>query len=129
MSSRPLAVLIVDDCLDTVATYQDLFQLHGYDAHTAVSAGEALAQLDGWEPDVALLDLSMPRTDGFELARRLRAPGASRPVLVAVTGLTSDEYRERALAAGFAHFLVKPADPEQLVRLLRTCADRLENRG
>jgi CheY-like chemotaxis protein len=129
MPVRPLAVLVVDDFPDTVATYRDLFQLHGYDVRTALSAEEARAPLDGWAPDVALLDLLMAGADGFELARRLRAPGATHPVLVAVTGLTSDEDRERALAAGFSYFLVKPADPNELVQLLRACADNLENRG
>jgi CheY-like chemotaxis protein len=102
---------------------------HGYDVRTAVSAEGALALLDGWAPDVALLDLLMPRADGFELARRLRAPGASRPVLVAVTGMSSDEHLERALAAGFSYFLVKPADPRELMRLLQTCADELGDQG
>ena len=123
MRARPLAVLVVDDCPDTVATYRDLFQLHGYDVRTAVSAAEALALLDGWEPDVALLDLWMPRADGFELARRLRGPGTTHPVLIAVTGLCSDESRQRAEDASFDHYLLKPADPSEVLRLLHTCAD------
>src|SRR4030095_1939041 len=75
MSSRPLTVLVVDDDADTVATYQDLFELCGYDTRIALSADGALALLDGWEPDVAILDLSMPRADGFVLARQLRVGG------------------------------------------------------
>jgi CheY-like chemotaxis protein len=129
MPARPLAVLVVDECPDTVSTCRDLLRLHGYDARTAASAEEALALLDGWAPDVAILDLWLPRADGFELAGRLRAPGASRPVLVAVTGMSTDEHLERALAAGFSYFLVKPADPQDLMRLLRTCADELGYRG
>jgi CheY-like chemotaxis protein len=115
------AILIVDDFADTAASWQDLFQLHGHDTRTATSTTQALARLDGWVPDVALLDLSMPGADGFELARLLRA-SAPRLVLIAVTGFSSDEYREQARAAGFDHFFVKPADPDALVRLLETDA-------
>jgi CheY-like chemotaxis protein len=76
-----------------------------------------------------ILDLMMPRGNGFDLARRLRGPGATRPVLVAVTGLSSDEHRERARADGFDHYLLKPADPNEVMRLLRSRADGLDNRG
>ena len=80
-SPRPLCVLIVDDCPDTTASYAELLGLYGHDTRTAQSAREALALCDGWEPDVALVDLWMPRTNGFELARWLRVRGARCPPL------------------------------------------------
>jgi len=121
-SPRPLCVLIVDDCADTVASCAELLNLYGHDARTAGSAGEALDLLDGWEPDVALVDLWMPGTSGFELARRLRARGAGCPLLVAVTGLGTETYRKWATADGFDHFLVKPVDPDVITALLRVYA-------
>jgi CheY-like chemotaxis protein len=117
-TSRPLRVLVVDDCADAVSTCGDLLRLRGHDVRAAQSGDGALALLDGWEPDIALLDIRMPGMDGYELARRIceRAPG--RPVLVAVTGVGDAEARQRARDAGFDHFLVKPADPDVLTDLL-----------
>jgi CheY-like chemotaxis protein len=126
-SPQPLCVLIVDDFPDTVASCAELLKLYGHDTRTAKSAGEALALLDGWEPDVALLDLRMPGTDGFELARWLRVRGASCPLLVAVTGQNTKVFRERATAAGFDHFWVKPVDPDVMTDLLREHARTLSD--
>jgi CheY-like chemotaxis protein len=128
MPTHTLAILVVDDCPDTVATYHDLFQFEGYDVRTAVNNDEVRTALDGWQPDVAILDLLMPRTDGLELARQLRAPGATRPVLVALTGLPAEMCRGRAQEAGFDHFFVKPAEPNEMLRLLHAYADSLANR-
>jgi CheY-like chemotaxis protein len=119
---RPLSVLIVDDCPDTVTSCAELLNLYGHDARTAGSAGEALALLDGWEPDVALVDLWMPDVSGFELASRLRDRAGACPLLVAVTGLGTGTYRERAAAVGFDHFLVKPVDPDVITDLLHVYA-------
>jgi CheY-like chemotaxis protein len=60
-------------------------------------------------------------------ANRTGAPMSARPL--AVTGMSSDEHLERVLAAGFSYFLIKPADPNELMRLLRTCADESGCRG
>jgi CheY-like chemotaxis protein len=125
-SPRPLSVLIVDDCPDTVASCAELLGLYGHEVRTAESAREALARLDRWEPDVALVDLCMPRMDGFELARWLRVRGANSPLLVAVTGQSAKVYRDRAAAVGFDHFLVKPVDPDVIADLLRAHSDALE---
>lgn len=124
-SPRPLSVLVVDDCPDTVASCAELLGLYGHDARTAESTSEALALLDGWEPDVALVDLWMPGMSGYELARWLRVRGVRSPLLVAVTGLDTGPYRERAAEVGFDHFLVKPVDPDVIADLLRVYASRL----
>jgi CheY-like chemotaxis protein len=66
-------------------------------------------------PEVCLLDIGLPGMDGIELARRLRAqPETSHALLVAVTGYGQDSDRERALAAGFDQYFVKPVDLEKL---------------
>jgi CheY-like chemotaxis protein len=69
--------------------------------------------------------MRMPGLDGYEIARWLGVRGACCPLLVAVTGLVSPAHRARARAVGFDHFLVKPVDPEVLVRLLGTYAAAL----
>ena len=125
---RTLCVLIVDDCPDTTASYAELLGLYGHDVRTAQSAREALALLDGWEPDVALVDLWMPRTDGFELARWLRVRGTGAPLLVAVTGMGALSYRERAAEVGFDYFLVKPVDPDVITDLLRRYSHAVHSR-
>lgn len=122
---RPLSVLIADDCPDTVASFAELVRLYGHDPRTAESGPEALAVLDGWEPDVALVDLCMPGMSGYEVARWLRVRGAACPLLVAVTGMSAGGYRERAAAAGFDHYWLKPVEPAVLARLLRERAGRL----
>ncbi|QJW95187.1 response regulator [Frigoriglobus tundricola] len=117
----PLRILVVDDCPDTAYSFAELLRLHGFDTRSAGSGGVALALCAAWRPDVVLLDLWMPGVNGFEVARQLRErEGAMR--LVAVTGLATHEYRERAAAAGFQHFLVKPVEPAVLVDLLREWA-------
>jgi CheY-like chemotaxis protein len=63
----------------------------------------------------------MPGVDGCEFARRLRAAAARPPLLIAVTGLASEWSQQRAYAAGFALYLVKPVAPAELVALLRQC--------
>jgi len=72
------------------------------------------------QPDVILLDLGLPRMDGFEVARQLRADAAFRDVLIiAVTGFASEDDRKRSREVGIDHHLVKPADPAFIESLLR----------
>lgn len=71
-------------------------------------------------PDVVFLDLALPRMDGFEVARQLRADPVLRAALIiAVTGSAQEEDRQRVRDAGFDHHLVKPADPAFIESLLR----------
>ena len=66
-----------------------------------------------------LLDIGMPGMDGYEVARRIRANNVNRSImLIALTGWGQEEDRRRSAAAGFNHYLVKPADIEQLRQLL-----------
>jgi CheY-like chemotaxis protein len=118
-----LRVLVVDDHPDSADTTAQLLTLHGHDARPAFSCAEALRLVrDGFAPAVVLLDLRLPDGDGFGLAAQLRGARPARPVLVAVTGLHGQEQKTRA--AGFDHYLLKPADPAELVALLAEYADR-----
>jgi CheY-like chemotaxis protein len=74
----------------------------------------------GWfQPEVALLDIGMPRLNGFEAARRIReGPWGKQMVLVAITGWGQEEDKRRAAEAGFDHHLTKPADPSALESIL-----------
>jgi two-component system, chemotaxis family, CheB/CheR fusion protein len=111
--------LVVDDCPDTTDSFCSLLRLWGYDTRAANDGPAALTLAADFRPDVALVDVAMPLLDGFEVARRLRAlPGLEKSLLVAMTGLGSEEDRRRCREAGFDLHLLKPVDPEELERLL-----------
>jgi CheY-like chemotaxis protein len=115
---RPLRVLVVDDDRDTAASTAEVLGLLGYDVRAAHDGPGALQAVDSFPPDVVLMDIGLPREDGYGLARRLCAALKRRPILVAVTGHQHIEGRSRR--EGFDHHLVKPVDPEELVYLLMT---------
>jgi CheY-like chemotaxis protein len=119
-----LAVLVVDDYPDSADSLCLLLRLWGHDVRAATSGAQALGLVRGWEPDVALLDLAMPVMDGFELAARVVRACHRPPLLVAVTGLGRPADVMRSRAAGFAHHLVKPVDPDRLCAILREHAPR-----
>jgi CheY-like chemotaxis protein len=118
-ASRPAApgvrILVVDDNEDAGHTLGDLLRHAGHDVEVATSPEEALVAAARFAPQVAILDLAMPRMDGYDLAARLPEP---RPVLVAVTGFGTERDRARSLAAGFVEHLAKPADPERLLAVI-----------
>src|SRR3954462_369064 len=112
-------VLVVDDNADSARMLGLMLTLEGHEVRTAHDGPAALEAVRGFTPEVALLDIRLPGLDGYELARRLRAsPGLGSVVLVAMTGFSDDEARQRSADAGFDHHLVKPADPAALGRIL-----------
>jgi CheY-like chemotaxis protein len=114
---RPLRVLAVDDNRDAADSVRLLAQIWGHEARAAYDGPAALAAVADFDPDVLLLDLGLPRMDGFEIARRVRA-GSSRATLVAVTGYTDPDVQRRAMDAGFVHTLLKPVEPAALREFL-----------
>ena len=72
-------------------------------------------QINAFEPDLIVLDVGLPCSDGYEVARRLRRePGGAELLLIALTGYGQEDDRRRTEQAGFDHHLVKPADPQAL---------------
>ena len=118
---RPLRVLVVDDNEDARILLCEILSAVGHDVK---SAGEALAALDitaSFRPDAAILDLGLPVVDGFELAQRIRERmRGDTPRLIALSGYSQDNDRERSKAAGFEVHLVKPVDAGKLIELLAT---------
>jgi PAS domain S-box-containing protein len=112
-----LRILIVDDNQDGADTLAAVLQLMGHEVHTAYDGQQGVDAADRIQPDVVLLDIGLPRLNGYEAARRIRLQGR-RVLLVAVTGWGQEEDRRRSRDAGFDHHLVKPVDPEKLMRLL-----------
>lgn len=113
-------ILLVEDHADAREALQALLELDGY---AVVAAAEGHAALDiarTKHPDIALIDIGLPGLDGYEVARRLRAAGGPRPLLIALTGYSQPQDRRDAEAAGFDAHLVKPVDPADLTRVLTT---------
>lgn len=120
--TAPLSILVVDDNKDAADALVALLSVQGYRASAAYSGSAAIRDADQVRPDVVLLDIGMPKLNGYDAARRLRAAAwGKQALLVALTGWGQDEDRRRTKEAGFDAHLVKPADPAAL-------ADLLENR-
>jgi CheY-like chemotaxis protein len=112
-------ILVVDDCPDITESTEMLLRLWGYEVRTANDGRTALEVAAQFVPHAVLLDLAMPGMDGLELARLLRRlPALARGLLVAVSGYTSDTDMQQSRAAGCDCYLVKPVDPDGLLRLL-----------
>jgi signal transduction histidine kinase/CheY-like chemotaxis protein len=112
-------VLVVDDNRDAAESLALVLKLSGHDAYVAHDGLEAVAKAAQLSPDLILLDIGLPKINGYEAARRIReqAPGKS-PVLVALTGWGQDADRQRSRDAGFDAHIVKPVDAQVLANLL-----------
>jgi len=112
-------ILVVDDNVDAATSLAMLLRLMGHTVCTAYDGLHALAVADSQHPDVMLLDIGLPKLNGYEVAKRIRAEPWGRSIpLIALSGWTGDENRERALAAGFDEVLAKPVDYEALAEFM-----------
>jgi len=112
-------VLVVDDNRDAAESLGMLLEMEHCKVSVAFDGLQALEALDTFKPDIALLDIGMPGMDGYELARRIRAtPRGRNLVLVALTGWSQADDKQRASDAGFDEHLTKPVDPDVLSQVL-----------
>ena len=115
-----LRVLVVDDAPDVTELLALLMSHAGYEVATAFSATEAFDAARAGRFDAVISDIGMPGMNGYQLAEALRAlPGYRSTPLIAVTGFTHIEDRERAHRAGFDLFLHKPINPSDLLDAVR----------
>jgi len=121
-------VLIADDNHDAAVSLSMLLQSMGHDTRVVHDGIEALEAAELFRPDVVLLDIGMPRLDGYETARRLASqPWAAAAQIVAVTGWGQETDRQRAKDAGFHRHLVKPVDLDVLREVMSDgCEQRHE---
>jgi CheY-like chemotaxis protein len=118
-ASKPRRILLADDNHDAVESLTLLLQIAGHEVHTAFDGEAAIGLAEKLRPEVALLDIGMPKANGYEVARRIREQEwGKRVFLVALTGWGQEGDRRRAREAGFDAHLVKPVPPESLDRLL-----------
>ena len=118
LPARRRNVLIVDDHVDAVETMQMLAQHWGHDVSIAHSGPEAIAAVETFHPEIALIDIGLPGISGYDVARALRKRHPEMQ-LVAMTGHGRDEDRKSAYVAGFDAHLVKPLGLEELQALMR----------
>jgi PAS domain S-box-containing protein len=118
-----LRVLVADDNEDAAESIALLLQLHGHAVERAHDGQRALDAICAAAPDLALLDIGMPRLNGYDVAQRVRSmPDGDRVTLVAITGWGQPGDRERARSAGFDHHWVKPVDSAALLDLCESIA-------
>jgi DNA-binding response OmpR family regulator len=116
---RPLRVLIVDDDRDTLLTLGELLRGEGMEVQLLRRGEGVPAAVEQFHPDVVLLDIGLPDRSGFDLAEELTERyGEHAPLLIAVTGYSSEVERRMARESGFHHFIAKPYDPQTLLRRL-----------
>jgi CheY-like chemotaxis protein len=112
-------ILVADDNTDSAESLALLLTLRGSEVRTAHDGWEAVEAAAAFGPDIILLDIGMPRLNGYEAARKIREQGrGERVVLIALTGWGQDEDRQRSTDAGFDFHLVKPVDFAALEQLL-----------
>jgi two-component system, chemotaxis family, CheB/CheR fusion protein len=119
MSAPARRILIVEDNEDSAESLTILLGLAGHKTHTAYDGLEAIEAAAVFRPEIVLLDIGLPKLNGFEVARKIREqPWGQAMVLVALTGWGQDEDRRHCREAGFNHHLTKPIAPLALTDLL-----------
>lgn len=113
-------IVMVEDNPDNRTIYSLVLEHHGYEVVGAVDAESGLELVARRHPDLVLMDISLPRMDGFEATKRLkRDPRTSDIPVVALTAHAFDEDRQRAREIGFDGYLVKPLEPRRVLEEVR----------
>jgi PAS domain S-box-containing protein len=112
-------ILVADDLQDSVDSLAMMLRLAGHDVQTAHDGLEAVQAAAAFRPDVVLLDIGMPKMNGYEAARHIRQQSWGKDMLlVALTGWGQEEDKRQTFEAGFDRHLTKPVDPAALEKLL-----------
>lgn len=117
---EPTRVLIADDHQDSVESFSILLRVLGkYDVRSSLDGLETLDIAEEFRPHAMLLDIGMPRKNGYEVAREIRSRDWGADVLlIAVTGWGQDEQRKLTAEAGFDHHFLKPVHPRDLIPVI-----------
>ncbi len=114
-------LLVVDDNVDAAESLAQVLQMLGFHVATVHDGVDAVQRVRTWRPSIVLMDIGMPKMNGLEAAREIRAlPGGEDVSLIALSGWGQHEDRRRSAEAGFDHHFVKPVDVEGLIELIRT---------
>jgi len=115
-------ILVADDNIDSAETLASLLRSAGHEVRTAHEGAAAVDTWNAFQPDLAILDIGMPKLNGYDVARQIRSRETGRTVLIAVTGWGQEEDKRRAREAGFDHHLTKPVDPPAIAKILSQLA-------
>jgi CheY-like chemotaxis protein len=117
-------VLLVEDNGDAREMLRTMLELAGHIVYDAADGASSLKLLAAARPDVAIIDIGLPRMDGYQLAKRIREhPYGRSMLLLAVTGEGTSEAERWPAEQGFDHHFVKPIEPDQLIGLLNDTAE------
>ena len=122
VQAPPMRILVADDNRDAADSLQRVLAMFGHEVRVAYDGASAVRISGEFRPRVAILDIGMPGTDGYAVARSLRRQG--EVTLVALTGWGQEGDRRRSGEAGFEHHLIKPIDPQMLNALLADVAKK-----
>ena len=123
----PARVLLIEDNLDAGETLAELLRWSGHHVEVALDGQTGLERFDRFLPNVVICDIGLPDIDGYEVAMRIRERRPERlPTMIALTGYGSAKDQERSVAAGFEHHLVKPVNPDALLRLIDAAMRQLD---
>ena len=118
-------ILIADDNVDAAESLGLLLELSGNEVNIANDGLHAIDMAETFRPDVILLDIGMPKLNGYDACRRIREkPWGKKAILIALTGWGQDEDKRRSQEAGFDYHLVKPVDDAAVMKVL---ASKLPN--
>jgi PAS domain S-box-containing protein len=120
--ARPVKILVADDNRDAADSLQRVLAFYGHEVRVAYDGAAAVRLGAEFRPRVAVLDIAMPGSNGYEVAREIRRQHGRSVTLVALTGWGQETDRRRALDSGFDYHLVKPVDPNTLNELLAEVA-------
>jgi len=114
-----LRILIVDDSKDGADSLAMVLKMMGNDTRTAYDGKEGVELAEEFRPEVVLFDIGMPKLNGYEACRLIRKqPWGRKVIVIAVTGWGQEDDRQRSHDAGFDHHMVKPVDPQALMKML-----------
>ena len=122
---RPVLILLAEDFEDARELYRDYLEFSGFAVKTAANGRDAIDLAIELQPDLILMDASMPVLDGWQATRELKANPATRQIpVLALTAHAFDDARQQAKAVGCDGFVTKPCLPDDLVARVRTTLER-----
>jgi len=118
-ATSPLRILVADDNRDAAESLASLLRMVGHEVRIAYDGVEAVGVASEYRPDAIVLDIGMPKMNGYDVAKKLRAESTGKELtIIALSGWGQEADKQRSREAGIDHHLVKPLEPSSLLRLL-----------
>jgi CheY-like chemotaxis protein len=127
--ASPLRILVADDNRDAAESLAALLRMVGHEVRIAYDGVEAVGVASEYHPDAVVLDIGMPKMNGYDVAKKLRGEVTGKEMtIIAVSGWGQDADKQRSRESGIDHHLVKPLEPSSLLRLLASNPRRAQIR-